>query len=316
MVIFAIAMRKCILALASMLLLLVSCRSEVDTSGRIVTDAAEEVTETSAVLYGYADLPEDGAGVKFGIVYSKDKNPTADNGRAVTSAAREADGRFSCKATGMWMMTTYYYRAFIKENGRYRYGKTLSLTTKDFPAAAQEAVDLGLSVKWGSCNLGAATPYETGDYFAWGETTPKTDYSFNTYKWAQAEKFTKYNLTDGKLALDRSDDAVQVSMDGGWRMPTYHEFRELLGCPRVKTGRGNVEGFLITGPSGKSIFLPAGGVRVGTALDLEGGRGCYWTSVLQSPNSYYSWTGFMQSNLMVMSALSRTHGHSIRPVME
>ena len=68
------------------------------------------------------------------------------------------------------------------------------------PTVTHEYVDLGLSVKWATCNVGAEKPEDYGDYFAWGETEPKTDYSWSTYKFTTdvGSTMTKYNATDGK----------------------------------------------------------------------------------------------------------------------
>lgn len=287
-----------------------------DPNQRIVTADASEITETSAVLTGYANLPDGTAGVKFGIAVSTEKTPTPDNGKTFETWDLGGNHQFSCQATGLLMAETYYYRAYLKEGGSYQYGKTRQFTTKDFIVGTQEVVDLGLSVKWRSCNLGASSPFEPGDYYAWGEIRPKEEYSGKTYAWVKGDEFTKYNLVDEKIQLDISDDAAHAALGGSWRMPTYDEFRELLSCPRTKTGRNGVTGFLFTGPSGNRIFLPAAGDWVLTTFNEEEGRGCYWTSSLRSPNSYYAWLALMQSGTVTMSGLSRYHGHSIRPVSD
>lgn len=313
-------MKKYFLLFAALLLWISCAPKDVpegnDPDQRIVTGEVSEITETSAFLTGYANLPDGTTGVKYGIAVSTDKSPTPDNGKAFETWNLDGNHRFSCQAEGLLIAETYYYRAYIKESGHYQYGKTKQFTTKDFIVGAREAVDLGLSVKWRSCNLGASSPFEAGDYYAWGETRPKTEYSKNTYAWVRGDEFTKYNLVDEKIQLDITDDAARVQLGGSWRMPTYDEFRELLSCPRTKTGRKGVVGFLFTGPSGNRIFLPAAGDWVITTFNDEEGRGCYWTSSLRSPNSYYAWLALMQSGTVVMSGLSRYHGQSIRPVTE
>ena len=289
-----------------------------DSSGRIGTGEVSAITETSAVLSGYVNMP-DGSGARFGIVYSTDKTPTLENGKTLRSWDLDDNNQFSCQATGLLIAETYYYRAFLVENARYRWGKTISFTTKDFTGNGQEAVDLGLSVKWRAGNLGTSDPFSAGDYYAWGETAPKTDYFQNNYVWSRGDEFTKYNHEDGKLELDPADDAARVRLGGSWRMPTYAEFRELLSCPRTWTGRKGVMGILFTGPSGAKIFLPAVGDRVGTNTDAEGNRGCYWSSTLPSPNSYYAWLAYMHSGVVTMTSstgFGRYHGQSIRPVSD
>ncbi len=311
---------KRFLTILSAAALLLSCQREEfpggnDPSRRIVTSEAASVTETSAVLKGYANLPDDGTYYRYGIVVSTDKTPTAGNGQVIEARGTDADHQFSCQATGLLMAQTYYFRAYLLESGRYQWGKTYQFTTKDFTEGSLEAVDLGLSVKWGSCNLGAAGPFDSGDYFAWGETVPKKDYSRYTYAWVNGDEFTKYNREDEKTLLDPSDDAATVALGGNWRTPTYEEFRELLSCERTRTGRKGVVGFLITGPSGKRIFLPATGEYILTDLVNVGSRGCYWTT-LRTPDPYYARLACINSGSLVMTYLSRYHGHSIRPVSD
>ena len=97
-----------------------------------------------------------------------------------------------------------------------------------------QAVDLGLSVKWSSLNLGAVSPEDYGAYFAWGETETKSDYSWLTYKWGTSPTtLKKYNTkrskgtVDNKTVLDPEDDVVHVKLGGKWRMPTDAEWKEL-----------------------------------------------------------------------------------------
>ena len=140
------------------------------------------------------------------------------------------------------------------------------ISPSDVPAP--EAVDLGLSVKWANVNVGAISPEDYGDYFAWGETELKTDYSWSTYKFElgtdENGPFSKYvtnssyGTVDNKTVLDPEDDAAHVNWGGSWRMPTDAEWTEL----RTKctwTWTSEVNGMLVTGPNGKSIFLPAAG---------------------------------------------------------
>ncbi|MGM9818180.1 MAG: hypothetical protein ACI30B_04270, partial [Paludibacteraceae bacterium] len=90
------------------------------------------------------------------------------------------------------------------------------------------AVDLGLSVKWATCNVGAATPEEAGNYYAWGEIATKETYEWSNYSDTSdgGSTFIKYT-TDGKTVLDLEDDAAAVKLGGKWRMPTDAEWTEL-----------------------------------------------------------------------------------------
>ena len=136
-----------------------------------------------------------------------------------------------------------------------------------------EWVDLGLpsGLLWATCNVGADTPEGFGDYFAWGETEPKDYYEWTTYKWCKGtyNTLTKYcddsarglnGFTDGKDTLELEDDAAAVNWEGKWRMPAHFEQYELLKyCTWVETSQNGVNGYLVTGPNGNSIFLPAAG---------------------------------------------------------
>lgn len=154
-----------------------------------------------------------------------------------------------------------------------------------------EVVDLGLSVKWATCNIGAATPTECGNYYAWGETTTKNNYDWETYKWCNGdrESLTKYCTnseygdTDGLTVLSSSDDVATVKWGNKWRTPTKKEYEELFRKCKVEwTKKSNVNGCLVTGPSGKSIFLPAAGSRSRTDLRNKGIYGPYLTATLDS----------------------------------
>ena len=164
-------------------------------------------------------------------------------------------------------------------------------------ANGHDYVDLGLSVKWATCNVGATKPEEYGNYYAWGETKTKTTYDWNTYKWATAtydaeydrwylETLTKYNTdanygtVDNKTTLDLADDAARANWGGAWRMPTDGEWAELLEECTWKwknAYKGTTAGYLVTSKiNGNSIFLPAAGHRYGGGLDDAGSRGFYW----------------------------------------
>ena len=190
-----------------------------------------------------------------------------------------------------------------------------------------EYVDLGLSVKWATCNVGATKPEEYGDYFAWGETEPKSTYDWGTYKWCNGSytTLTKYNhsssygTVDNKTTLDLSDDAARANWGGSWRMPTKAEQDELRNnCTWTWTTQNGVYGYKVTskksGYTNKSIFLPAAGCRYDSSLSGAGSCGFYWSSSLSTgyPNVAYN-LDFVSSNVGWRD-LSRSYGRSVRPV--
>lgn len=187
-------------------------------------------------------------------------------------------------------------------------------TEKPVAENAGEAIDLGLSVKWSSCNVGATNPEEYGGFYAWGETSEKETYSWNTYIFAESEKV--YNNLGEKICGTQYDVA-HVKWGGSWRMPTISEFKELVDkCSWTASVLNGVTGTLVTGPNGNSIFLPAGGRKYGSKGHRDAGEvGCYWSC--SADNDVYA------KNLLVFGAetdlkdsRNRANGMLIRPVFE
>ena len=186
-------------------------------------------------------------------------------------------------------------------------------------------VDLGLSVKWATCNVGASKPEAYGDYFAWGETQPKTIYDWNTYKWCNGSEtsLTKYNIYNGygvvdyKTQLDLSDDAAHVNWGGNWRMPTDAEWTELREqCIwGWTTGKGIIGYTVISKSNGNRIFLPAAGYYVNNSVDQVGFSSNYWSSSLDTDSPYYAWFMYFYSDTVSRFNNSRTFGFSVRPVL-
>ena len=189
-------------------------------------------------------------------------------------------------------------------------------------------VDLGLpsGTLWATCNVGANTPEEYGDYFAWGETTPKETYNWSTYRYCNGSSttLTKYcsnadygnnGFTDALTTLEASDDAAVANWGGSWRMPTYYEMSELnANCTVTWTTRNGVNGRLFTGPNGNSIFLPAAGYRYGSELDNAGAYGGYWSSSLGTDYPRSAWNLNFGSGVYYMGSGYRLYGRSVRPV--
>ncbi len=191
-------------------------------------------------------------------------------------------------------------------------------------------VDLGLSVKWATCNVGATTPEEYGNYYAWGETTPKTTYyDWSTYKYCNGDKYSMtkyctysdYGTVDNKTTLELSDDAAHVNWGGSWRMPTLAEQEELMdtnNCTWRWTTQNGVKGYKVTSKkNGNSIFLPAAGYRYDSNFYGAGNDGGYWSSSLYTYYSYYAYYLSVDSNGAGLNYnVGRLCGRSVRPVCE
>ena len=185
-----------------------------------------------------------------------------------------------------------------------------------------EWVDLGLSVKWATCNIGADRPEDYGDYFAWGETRPKS-----TYNWSNC-----FDCLDGKydgrwgtyrlggqtrITPTSGHDTARENWGGSWRMPTDAENEELCNkCTWTWTSQGGHEGYKVTGPNGNSIFLPAAGCRWGHCTSRVGEGGYYWSSTLSSSTSLSARNLYFGSGGRNTGGDSRSDGQSVRPVTD
>ena len=163
-------------------------------------------------------------------------------------------------------------------------------------------VDLGLpsGTLWATCNVGATTPEGYGDYFAWGETEPKTIYNWSTYKYCMGSSITmtKYcndsnygnnGFTDNLTTLLPEDDAATANWGSGWCMPTLVQWKELYqNTTNTWTTQNGVNGRLFTANNGKSLFLPAAGFRM-DELEGIGIFGSYWSNSLDRDYPYGAW---------------------------
>ena len=208
--------------------------------------------------------------------------------------------------------------------------------------STEEYVDLGLpsGIKWAKRNLGASKPSDYGHYYAWGETEPKTDYTWATYKWMQAgqsdwKHITKYTVADGqtegiwydaggtfigdnKTTLEAADDAATRKLGSPWRMPTLVEIRELLdanNCTWTWTTQDGKNGYEVKSKTnGNSIFLPAAGYRKGSVLRNAGSGGYFWSSSLSTAGSDRARNLGFDSGARGWYHNPRFYGFSVRPV--
>lgn len=205
-----------------------------------------------------------------------------------------------------------------------------SVTFVQTPNVAEsEFVDLGLSVKWAKCNLGATTESGYGNYYAWGETTTKTNYTWETYKYSAEDNYyslTKYvmnnssngynKFTDGKYILESEDDAAYVNKGKAYRLPTYDEYLEMLdNCTFKREEVNGHKGLRITGPNGNSIFLPFAGNRTGQNRSNVGDNGYYWLGQAVNENAYTLYIDNWSDYISVKDNYNRAYGFTIRPVL-
>ena len=207
------------------------------------------------------------------------------------------------------------------------------------------AVDLGLSVRWATCNVGATTPEGYGDYFAWGDTATyykpgyaredpqahwkegKTGYNWSSYKYCYGTYNTltkycnksSYGNVDSDTTILLVDDVAHYKWGGNWRMPTKAELKELSdSCDWTWVTQNGVNGWRVTSRKylSRSIFLPAAGYRIGTLLDGVGSDGSYWSSSLDTSDPDQAWElGFgCDSDDRDTYNYDRTYGQSVRPV--
>ena len=235
-------------------------------------------------------------------------------------------------------------------------GMTVTITVKvgkdpEYPVA--DAVDMGLSVKWASWNLGASKQEEPGEFFAWGETAPyyEKGYALSNnpvwkagksagYEWesyslcdGDYDLLNKYNnasyygKVDNLTVLEAGDDAATAAWGGSWHMPTYEQFQELLSpnlCDWVWTSVGGVNGYIVTSKkTGNAIFLPAAGRRMELDLDVTTVDGFYWTSSLTDYSCdsyalhfYDYYEGADHYTGRDWEGEARCYGLSVRPVCD
>ncbi len=195
------------------------------------------------------------------------------------------------------------------------------------PLNGHEYVDLGLTsgTLWATCNVGATSPEQAGDYFAWGETEPKETYHWSTYKYCNGSDDTQtkyctnssYGTVDNKTVLEAEDDAATANWGGDWRMPTKAEQDELRSeCTWSWTTLNGVNGYRVTSKkdTSKSIFLPAAGCRRDSNLSNAGSHGYYWSSSLNSNSPYYAYYLYFYSSNYDWVLSNRCYGQSVRPV--
>jgi hypothetical protein len=194
--------------------------------------------------------------------------------------------------------------------------------TKNMLNNQHEYVDLGLpsGTLWATCNVGAKTETECGDYFSWGETKSKMEYTWVTYKFGKVNNLTKYNDEDKLTKLEPEDDAAHINMGGEWCIPTEEQFKELKKHTKHKwfenyndTGKSGV---LFTGSNGNTIFFPANGFMMNKKVFDKGTFGYYYTSNISNEISKSVTFNMDGYNIGYSSSEVRFYGQNIRGVLK
>ncbi len=174
-----------------------------------------------------------------------------------------------------------------------------------------EYVDLGLSVKWATCNIGAEEPSDYGDYFAWGEIEPKFGYA--------TKSCVIYGKAIRSIAGNPTYDVARASWGDAWRMPTKEEIDELIECKRERATQGGHDGYKITGPNGNSIFLPAAGYY--SMVIFESGiAGFYWSATPYNDDTTKAYSLYFSNSFFSKTFenwdYDRKFGMSVRPILD
>ena len=303
---------------------LVGCEEkEPATSAKVRTGQVINITDESALIEASVNVDiSKYRSVNFGVMYSPYLEDINFRNCNEEFASYMNGKEYEVEITSLSPDTKYYYCAYLVLNGIQReFGQIKEFTTlpanegsEDEGGSEEEDeggsegegeggtegegkvngyayVDLGLSVKWATMNVGATSPEEYGDYFAWGETEPKEEYRWGTYKWCDGDydyltkdcSSSDFGIVDDKIELDLEDDAANVNWGDAWRTPTKAELDELIeNCTWSWTTQNGIDGYTVTSnTNGKSIFLPAAGYRYDTFSEEVGAIGYYHSRTMR-----------------------------------
>ena len=316
---------------------------QIAVTGEVTNLDAFSATVSGSVNVDYAD--------DIAIEYASNQE-LKNSALGVNSSSK--GGKFSINLDDLQPEHTYYYRTYVRINENRYYGDVKSFTTTEVALQKSGAVDLGLSVKWAACNLGAKAPEEYGSYFEWGATTENkamTYYDKNKTTGSYNSRFTDL----GNEISGTQYDAARVQLGNPWRMPTKDEMQELLDkCTNKYLKYKGTEGVLFIAANGNCIFLPATGKKVISYSDNAGKKvisysdnakitqedtgvnGNYWSGTIYETlvgpavsksytlhfsiyegvyNAFYNRV-MMVSNSFLSEGLRASHFLSIRPVTE
>ena len=285
----------------------------------VITNSISNYTHNSATCGG--NVTNDGGATitQKGVCWSTSQNPTINNNKTIDG---NGIGGYVSNITGLNESTTYYVRAYAVNNAGVGYGSQISFTTETKPTTGtingHEWVDLGLpsGLKWATCNVGASSPEDYGDYYAWGETTTSSCYHIS--------QCSLYYVSINDISGNAQYDAARANWGSTWRMPTEEEMRELLkNCIWMFTEQDNVKGCkVISKTNNNYIFLPAAGEILAYDHYLTNEYGIYWSStpydVSRDKHSKFLSFDIDGEGMGYSLGISydRLYGRSIRPVSD
>ena len=282
----------------------------------VITNEISNVTQTTAQCGGNIKYEGEETIEARGVCWSTSFEPTIDDFCTVDGSGV---GGFISNMTGLTDNTLYYVKAYAKVDDVVTYGEQKTFTTvKDIYApdgniGGYEYVDLGLpsGLKWATHNVGANAPEKYGNYFSWGEISPKNEYNTSSTMGVQMTDFSG----------NPQYDAATSNWGDTWRMPTKAEMEELMTlCEWNSVQKDGVLGVKVTGPNGNCLFLPAAGHAYGPSIYFVDNGCYYWSSSPYDSSenifayflSYDVYSGFYEG----MAHSERLYGLPIRPVSE
>lgn len=271
--------------------------------GITVNDVTAIVTLGKYYYYHY----DDGSG-SVGVCWDTTPNPSLQSSSTKELTYDNEKQQYFGVLDNLQENTTYYLRLYISDPGSFVYGDEITFTTQSY-------VDLGLSVKWGTANVGTSAEYPYGQYFAWGEIDSKKVYNLDTYKWGTFDDdYTKYvtdskyaySTIDNKTVLDLEDDAAYVHLNHKAQIPTKEQWEELISsCDWKREEKNGMYGYRVTSKTNQnSIFLPALGYMSNQQLD-DSGYLYYWSKSLNTTTNPCAWC-FYGDNGVYYSSTKRT----------
>lgn len=272
----------------------------------VTTTIVTNVTSTTATSGG--NVTDDGGATVTarGVCWSTSPDPTIDDNK---TSDGNGTGAFTSQLTNLTHSTTYYIRAYATNSEGTSYGDQKYFSTlSDGMINGHQYVDLGLSsgLKWATCNVGADSPEDYGNYYAWGETETKAEYTEDN-----SDTFGQ-QLND--ISGNAQYDAATANWGGSWRMPTRDEIKELMyNCSWTPETQNGVDGFKVTGNNGNYIFIPASGYRDGSSSYIYG-ECYYWSSTPHQYSNDYSYILYSDYEYQSEDMNYRYRGLTIRPV--